>query len=268
MLVDTHRFKDEYQCLHERQCVRIAQMGDASLRHLGDDDSDGGPWNGTPMKGLRQMDILRVLVADDHRLMLAAVRRALAEAEDFEIVGEVSVGSQVVPAARETKPDVVLLDLRMPELDGLACLERLQKHDPTIAVVILSSYSDEAQIEAARQAGALGYVVKTVEPVDLPDVLRKAVSGQAFAVWGAEEPPRAAAAAGPTTLSERETVVLQAVSRGLSNREIGRQLWISEQTVKFHLRNVYRKIGISSRTEAARYAYRTGLVGSLAVESA
>ena len=250
------------------ESFRIARMGDAPVRHLGDDDFDGGPSTGTALKGLRQMDTLRVLVADDHRLMLAAVRRALAEADDFEIVGEVSVGSQVVPAARETKPDVVLLDLRMPELDGLACLERLQKHDAAIAVVILSSYSDEAQIEAARQAGALGYVVKTVEPVDLPDVLRKAVSGQAFAVWGVEEPPRAAAPAGPTALSERETVVLQAVSRGLSNREIGRQLWISEQTVKFHLRNVSRKIGISSRTEAARYAYRTGLVGSLAVESA
>ena len=218
------------------------------------------------------MDTLRVLVADDHRLMLAAVRRALAEAKDFEIVGEVSIGSHVVPAVRETKPDVVLLDMRMPELDGLACLERLRKHDPSIAVVILSSYSDEAQIEAARQAGALGYVVKTVEPVDLPAVLRSALSGQAFAVWGMEEPqaPAAtgAASAGVPALSEREAVVLEAVARGLSNREIGRQLWISEQTVKFHLRNIYRKLGISSRTEAARYAYRTGVVGALTVESA
>jgi DNA-binding NarL/FixJ family response regulator len=218
------------------------------------------------------MDTLRVLVADDHRLMLAAVRRALAEAKDFEIVGEVSIGSHVVPAVRETKPDVVLLDMRMPELDGLACLERLRKHDPSIAVVILSSYSDEAQIEAARQAGALGYVVKTVEPVDLPAVLRSALSGQAFAVWGMEEPqaPAAtgAAIAGAPALSEREAVVLEAVARGLSNREIGRQLWISEQTVKFHLRNIYRKLGISSRTEAARYAYRTGVVGALTVESA
>ena len=213
------------------------------------------------------MDTLRVLVADDHRLMLAAVRRALAEAEDFEIVGEVSVGSHVVPAVRETKPNVVLLDMRMPELDGLACLERLRKHDPTIAVVILSSYSDEAQIEAARQAGALGYVVKTVEPVDLPAVLRSALSGQAFAVWGAEEPQDAAQTGAPA-LSERESVVLEAVARGLSNREIGRQLWISEQTVKFHLRNIYRKLGISSRTEAARYAYRNGVVGALTVESA
>ena len=214
------------------------------------------------------MDTLRVLVADDHRLMLAAVRRALGEADGFEIVGEVSVGSHVVPAVRETQPDVVLLDLRMPELDGLACLERLRKHDPSIAVVILSSYSDEAQIEAARQAGARGYVVKTVEPVDLAAVLRSALSGRSFAVWGAEEPPAAAPAAGTATLSERETVVLEAVARGLSNREIGRQLWISEQTVKFHLRNVYRKLGISSRTEAARYAYRTGLAAGLTVESA
>ena len=207
------------------------------------DTSARRSFSGTPREGLRQLDILRILVADDHRLMLAAVRRAFADVEDFEIVGEISVGSQVVSAVRETKPDVVLLDLRMPELDGLACLERLRKHDPTIAVVILSSYSDEEQIEAARQAGALGYVVKTVEPVDLAD---------------------AASEAGANPLSERERVVLEAVARGLSNREIGRQLWISEQTVKFHLRNIYRKLGISSRTEAARYAYRTGLVAATA----
>ncbi len=200
--------------------------------------------------------------------MLAAVRRALAEAEDFEIVAEVSVGSRVVPAVRDTDPDVVLLDMRMPELDGLTCLARLRKHDPTIAVVILSSYSDAEQIEAARQAGALGYIVKTVEPVDLAAVLRSALSGRPFAVWGEAVPE----SAGPTTetaaLSERETAVLEAVARGLSNREISRELWISEQTVKFHLRNVYRKLDVSSRTEAARYAYRTGLITALTVDSA
>ena len=200
--------------------------------------------------------------------MLAAVRRALADAKDFEIVGEVSVGSHVVPAVRETKPHVVLLDLRMPELDGLACLARLRKHDSTIAVVILSGYSDEAQIEAARQAGALGYIVKTVEPVDLAAALRSAVSDRSFAVFGADVLQGVTPTAGATALSEREGVVLEAVARGLSNREIGRQLWISEQTVKFHLRNLYRKLGVSSRTEAARYAYRTGLVAALTAESA
>jgi DNA-binding NarL/FixJ family response regulator len=220
-------------------------------------------------KGLRQMGTVKVLVADDHRLMLAAVRRALMDAEGFEIVGEVSIGSQVVPAVRETAPDIVLLDLRMPELDGLACLERLRKQDPAVAVVILSSYSDPEQIEAARVAGARAYVVKTVEPVDLAGVLRAALSGSTFAVWGADDPsasrPQAAATAG---LSDREGAVLAAVARGLSNREIGRQLWISEQTVKFHLRNVYRKLGISSRTEAARYAHRMGIVAALTVETA
>ena len=206
-------------------------------------------------------------MADDHRLMLAAVRRALGEAQDFEIAGEISVGSRVLPAVRETNPDVVLLDMRMPELDGLTCLARLRKHDPTIAVVILSSYNDEAQIEAAREAGALGYIVKTIEPVDLPAVLRSALEGHAFAVWGAEA-LQSAGSAGAAGLSERETAVLEAVARGLSNREIGRELWISEQTVKFHLRNLYRKLGVSSRTEAARYAYESGIVAALTADSA
>ena len=199
--------------------------------------------------------------------MLAAVRRALADAEDFEIVSEVSVGSRVLPAVRETHPHVVLLDMRMPELDGLGCLARLRKHDPTIAVVILSSYSDDAHIEGARAAGALGYIVKTIEPVDLPAVLRSALSGQPFSVWG-EEAPQSVGSTGTVALSERETVILEAVARGLSNREIGRELWISEQTVKFHLRNLYRKLGVSSRTEAARYAYRSGLVPALTANSA
>ncbi|MEO5576921.1 MAG: response regulator transcription factor [Gaiellaceae bacterium] len=215
-----------------------------------------------------RLNTLRVLVADDHRLMLSAIRRALADADDFEIVHEVSVGSHVIPAVHETKPDVVLLDLRMPELDGLACLERLHKHDPGIAVVILSSYSDQEQIEAARTGGARGYVVKTVEPVDLAAVLRTAISSTSFAVWGADAKPDPVSAVGAASLSQREAAVLEAVAQGLSNREIGCRLWISEQTVKFHLRNVYRKLDISSRTEAARYAYHTGRVGAVTVESA
>jgi DNA-binding NarL/FixJ family response regulator len=213
----------------------------------------------------------RVLVADDHRLMLAAIRRALGGAPDFEIVGEVSIGSQVASAVSETKPDVVLLDLRMPELDGLTCLKRLRKQHPNLAVVILSSYSEPTQIEAARVAGAKGYVVKTVEPVDLPTVLRSALAGADFAVWGA--PEREPEQVSIPLLSERESAVLGAVAQGLSNRQIGELLWISEQTVKFHLRNVYRKLGLSSRTEAARYAhrsgaYQSGLAEALTVESA
>jgi two-component system, NarL family, response regulator LiaR len=214
------------------------------------------------------LDNLRVLVADDHRLMLAAVRRALAGAPDLEIVAEVSAGSHVLPAVRETKPDVVLLDLRMPELDGLTCLARLRKHDPTLPVVILSSYTDEAQIDAARQAGAAGYIAKTVEPVDLARLLRSAAADPSFTVWGLETAQSPGSGEGSATLSERESAVLDAIARGLSNRKIGRELWISEQTVKFHLRNLYRKLGVSSRTEAARHAYRTAPVATLKRESA
>ncbi len=213
------------------------------------------------------MTPLRVLVADDHPLMLAAVRRALDASDDFEIVGEASVGSHVVPAVNELRPDVVLLDVRMPELDGISCLRRLRKQDPDLAVVILSSYGDEEQINAARDAGARGFVVKTVAPVDLPNVIRSAVESSTFTVWGVASREHEAPV-GESLLSERESAVLEAVTRGLSNREIGRQLWISEQTVKFHLRNVYRKLGVTSRTEAARYAYRTGLAGTVTVESA
>jgi DNA-binding NarL/FixJ family response regulator len=208
---------------------------------------------------------LRVLVADDHRLMQAAIRRTLDDADDFEVVGAVSIGSHVAPAVNETKPDIVLLDLRMPELDGLECLRRLRRQHPKVAVVILSSSSDAEQIQAARTAGALGYVVKTVEPIDLPTVLRTATSGAGFAVWGAAEPEPVDAR--PAILSDRESGVLEAVAQGLSNREIAAQLWISEQTVKFHLRNIYRKLGLASRTEAARYAHRSGLAG-LTLESA
>jgi DNA-binding NarL/FixJ family response regulator len=199
--------------------------------------------------------------------MLAAVRRALADANEFEIVGEISVGSRVLPAVRETRPDLVLLDLRMSELDGLTCLKRLRNHDPTIAVVILSSYSDEAHVGAAREQGALAYIVKTIEPVDLPAVLRNALAGHPFSVWG-EAVPQSVDSTRALGLSEREVVVLEAVARGLSNREISRELWISEQTVKFHLRNLYRKLGVSSRTEAARYAYRSGLVVALTADPA
>jgi len=206
------------------------------------------------------VNTLRVLVADDHRLMLAAVRRALVDAPDFEIVHEVSVGSHVLPAVRETSPDVVLLDLRMPELDGLACLERLQKAFPDVAVVILSSYSDPEQIEAARRGGAHGYVVKTVEPVDLPTVLRTALSGESFQVWGAHVEQTTHESDPIAALSEREAAVLDAVARGLSNKAIAHELWISEQTVKFHLRNVYRKLDVETVAEALRIALDHHLV--------
>ena len=206
------------------------------------------------------MTPVKVLIADDHRLMLAGVRRALAGADDIEIVEEVSSGTQVLPAVARTEPDVVLLDIRMPGINGLECLERVRSRYPDVRVIMLSAHSDEEHVESARAKGASAYVVKSVDPVDLPAVIRSVIEGAAFAEYGRKAVP--ADASNTAGLSARELTILEALGRGLSNLEIAKELWVSEQTVKFHLRNIYRKLDIASRTEAVRYAYQHGLVTS------
>ena len=200
----------------------------------------------------------RVLVADDHRLMLAGIKRALAASDQVDVVGEVSIGSQVLPAINQTSPDVVLLDVRMPEVDGITCLHRIRKQYPDVKVVMLSAAADADLVEEAERGGASAYAVKTITPLDLPAIVQDALAGAEFSVHGM--PDRVEPGAGAQGLSERELSVLRALARGLSNKEIGRELWVTEQTVKFHLRNIYRKLELANRTEAARYAYRHGLV--------
>jgi DNA-binding NarL/FixJ family response regulator len=204
---------------------------------------------------------MKVLIADDHKLMVEGIRRALEPAEDIEIVGEASSGSQVLPLVRRMSPDVVLLDMRMPHMDGLACLDQIRKNCPKVKVIVLSVYSDPEHIQAAFNHGASGYIVKSVNPLDLPSAIRQAVDGTVFHALGLPEADEASAgkAAG---LTERELAILRAVARGLSNQAIGKELWVTEQTVKFHLTNIYRKLHLANRTEAARYAYQHGLVES------
>jgi two-component system, NarL family, nitrate/nitrite response regulator NarL len=201
---------------------------------------------------------LRVLLADDHPLILAGIRRALEEAGGIEIVGEARVGSQVLPLVGRTKPDLVLLDIRMPQLDGLACLDLIRRRHAEVKVVVLSAFEDPEHVQAALRRGASAYVVKAVSPVDLPAALRQAVEGTVFHAVGVGD--RDAETDGESGLTKREMTLLRALAKGLSNQAIGKELWITEQTVKFHLRNIYRKLGVSSRTEAARYAYEHGLI--------
>ena len=204
---------------------------------------------------------MKVLIADDHQLMLAGVRRALEGAGDLEVVGEARTGSQVLPLIGRTNPDVVLLDIRMPEMDGLTCLELIRKRHPNTKVVILSVFSEPEQIQLALRKGASGYIVKSINPQDLPSAIRQAVEGTVYHPLGLPEQTEdtTAKAAG---LTEREIVILKAVAKGLSNQAIGKELWVTEQTVKFHLTNIYRKLNVANRTEAARYAYQHGLVES------
>ena len=207
---------------------------------------------------------IRVLLADDHRLILQALQRAFEEVDGIEVVGTASDGRQVVPLIARTNPDLVLLDMRMPEMDGLACLDRIRKQHPSIKVVMLSAFDDADRIRTALKRGASAYIVKTVNPLDLPAALRQVVQPTIY--FGAppqDEEPGAAAG-----LTERETAMLRALARGLSNAAISKEFWVTEQTVKFHLTNIYRKLGVKNRTEATRFAYQNGLVDELALSTA
>ena len=202
---------------------------------------------------------LRVVIADDHRLMIEGTKQALEKAGGFTVVGEAQNGAQVLPLVRRLKPDLVLLDMRMPQMDGLTCLTKIRKEFPEMKVAMLSVSQEPNLIQSALKRGASAYIVKTVDPDDLAAALRQAVDGTVFTTAGVSDDPgeRAAKEAG---LTERELVIVRAVARGLSNEAIAKELWVAEQTVKFHLTNIYRKLEVSNRTEAARYAFEQGLI--------
>jgi DNA-binding NarL/FixJ family response regulator len=199
------------------------------------------------------------LIADDHRLMVEGTKQALERAGGFDVVGEAANGAQVLPLVRRLKPDLVLLDLRMPQMDGLTCLTKIRKEFPDMKVAMLSVSQDPELIQTALKRGANAYIVKSIDPDDLAGALRQALEGNVFTTAGITEDPgeRAAKDAG---LTDRELGIIRAVARGLSNEAISKELWVAEQTVKFHLTNIYRKLGVTNRTEAARYAFEQGLV--------
>ena len=205
---------------------------------------------------------LKVLVADDHRLMLEGIRGALESVEDIEVVGEAHTGSQVLPLVGRTNPDIVLLDIRMPDMNGLACLDAIRQKYPKVKVVMLSAFGDPDHINSAFKRGATAYIVKTVNPVDLPSALRQAFEATVFqgvhVFSGGED------TGDKIGLTERELAMLKALARGLSNGAISREFWVTEQTVKFHLSNIYRKLGVANRTEAARFAFERGIFESVA----
>jgi len=203
---------------------------------------------------------MKVLIADDHRLMVEGVKKALNEAGDFEVVGEAENGAQVMPLVSRLRPDLVLLDLRMPQMDGLQCLAEIRARYPETKVVILSVSTDPDVIQAVLKRGAAAYIVKSVNPADLPSALRQAAEGTVFTAIGL--PEDGTTVAKEVGLTDRELVILDALARGLSNSAIGKELWVAEQTVKFHLTNIYRKLGAANRTEAVRRAYELGLIES------
>jgi DNA-binding NarL/FixJ family response regulator len=205
---------------------------------------------------------MRVVIADDHRLVLDGIKRALEADAGFEIVGETQNGTQVLPLVARTTPDLVLLDVRMPHMDGLACLDEIKRRHPAVKVVMLSASSNPDLVDAALRRGASAYVIKTVNPDDLPATLRQALEGNVHTAIGGDAGDGERASAKALGLTERELTILGALARGLSNDEIAKEFWVAPQTVKFHLTNIYRKLGVKNRTEATRIAYQHGLVES------
>jgi DNA-binding NarL/FixJ family response regulator len=205
---------------------------------------------------------LKLLLADDHLLTLQGIRSVLQDVEDIEIVAETGCGNEVPRLVDRHKPDIVLMDMRMPGLDGLAALDIIRRHHPGVKVVLLSAYNEPEKIQEALERGAAAYVVKSVNPIDLPSALRQAFEGTVYSAPSARGADRSAAsmAAESSGLTERELTILRAVANGLSNKAISREIWVTEQTVKFHLTNIYRKLGVHSRTAAARYAHAEGLL--------
>src|SRR4051794_38589189 len=200
---------------------------------------------------------LKVLLADDHQLLLAAVRIAFSDAPDFEIVGEATAGQEVLTLVGRTSPDIVLLDLNMPGMDGLRCLELLRERHPNVKTIVLTGSDDRAAVDACFARGAVAFVQKTVDPGDLATVIRQALSGNVFYATGYAAPISPQREWG---LTEREIEILRALAAGDSNKQMAEKLWLSAHTIKYHLTNIYRKLEVAGRTEAVHLAYEHGLI--------
>ena len=205
--------------------------------------------------------VLKVLVADDHPLILQGLRRTLEACDDIDVVGEARSGTEVLPLVERRRPDVVVLDLHMPGMDGATCIAEIKRTSPEVKAIVLSASEERASIDSATNAGASAYVVKSVSSVDIPTLIRQVAAG--YTVFQAPNEAEDGAASGRASepgLTERELTILAAVAGGLTTKAISGELWVSEHTVKFHLTNIYRKLGVSNRSGAVRYAYEHGLV--------
>jgi DNA-binding NarL/FixJ family response regulator len=203
---------------------------------------------------------VRVLIGDDNRLMLEGFRRALERVEDIEVVGVTHSGAQVLPLVERRRPDVVALELGLRTSDGQSCVEALGRGFPEVKVVVLAALASPEVIRSTLATGARAFITKNINPLDIPSAIRQAYDGSVYHIFAAASgPDDALREAG---LTKREITMLKSLTRGLSNRAISEELWVTEQTVKFHLGNLYRKLGVPNRLAAATFAHSHGVIAA------
>jgi DNA-binding NarL/FixJ family response regulator len=231
--------------------------------HLGE-DSVGSDGSLTPAPPPGEDSPLRVVVVDDHELLRAGTRRILDDATGFTVVGEADDGDAALAIVAHTEPDVVLVDIRLPSVNGIDLARQIVEDHPTTTVLILSAYDDEHYVRAALAAGVAGYLLKTTPSHELVRSIRTACDGSAPlgrvpSGRGEKAPVVDRRVDGRARLTAREQEVVRLVARGRSNKAIAHQLGISPRTVEGHLNHVFEKVGSTSRTELVHYALAHGL---------
>jgi DNA-binding NarL/FixJ family response regulator len=209
---------------------------------------------------------IRVMVVDDHAVVREGLRTFLELQDGIEVVGEASDGQEAIERAERLRPDVVLMDLVMPKLDGVGAMRALRRTLPETRVIVLTSFAQDDRVLPAIQAGAAGYLLKNVEPSELARAVRAAHAGEAILdpVVAARlveviASPSSSADGEPERLTRREREVLELIAKGFSNKRIAFELGIAEKTVKTHVGHLLAKLGVADRTQAAVYAVRAGL---------
>jgi two-component system, NarL family, response regulator LiaR len=208
---------------------------------------------------------IRILIADDHAIVREGLRALLATEPDLELVAEATDGIQAVDKARALKPDVILLDLMMPRMDGVEAIVEIKKDWGEARIIVLTSFSDDEKVFSAIRSGALGYLLKDSSPQDLLHAIHTVANGEGFlsptiaskVMREINQPPKLPPTKDP--LTERENEILQLVAQGLTNDQIAEQLVVSERTVRTHVSNILAKLQLANRTQAALYALKEGL---------
>jgi len=216
---------------------------------------------------LAEDKIIRVLLVDDHEMVRIGLAAVLGTEEGIEVVGEAGNGAEALRLAREYKPDVVLMDLVMDGMDGIETTRRLMEELPDSKVIVLTSYLDDDKLYPVIEAGAFSYLLKTSRASEIAEAIRAAARGQsvlesqvAAKMMNRLRRPAQAKRLPHEDLTEREMEVLKLIAQGKSNQEVADELFIGVKTVKYHLTNLFSKLGVEDRTQAAIYAHRHGLV--------